>query len=246
MKIVLSVIDSREKGRGRSSHTRIHFLGRRVARGGHATPRDMFQRSRAFSFMGAILAAVSLIPPWYSGCETHLSYGQKQCQTAGPTRWTSDWASPSLTLFLLPTFAHAGWSILVTLYVNGCVASRGADALSTRAVTALGRVAGLACVACSIWAAHAIWTRGMKTAQRDVAIPLTLSSPHAGWYIAVLSVKMTASGGVFAVLFGRGNVLGPTRGQLRAGEMDAATLESITPAMRYVLYTGPHATASAW
>ena len=93
------------------------------------------------------------------------------------TRWTSDWASPSLTLFLLPTFAHAGWSILVTLYVNGCVASRGADALSTRAVTALGRVAGLACVACSIWAAHAIWTRGMKTAQRDVAIPLTLSSP---------------------------------------------------------------------
>ena len=183
--------------------------------------------------MGAILAAVSLIPPWYSGCETHLSRGQKQCQTAGPTRWTSDWASPSLTLLLLPTFAHAGWSILVTLYVNGCVASRGADALSTRAVTALGRVAGLACVACSIWAAHAIWTRGMKTAQRDVAIPLTLTSPHVGWYVAVLAVKMTASGGVFAVLFGRGNALGPTRGQLMAGELGASSTNVFHPSIGF-------------
>jgi hypothetical protein len=67
-----------------------------------------------------------------------------------------------------------------------------------------------------VWSAHGVWVRGMRAAQRGVAPRgVELRTQHLGWYLAVASCVITAVSGLFALVFGRGNVMGRGSG-LRA------------------------------
>ena len=57
------------------------------------------------------------------------------------------------------------------------------------------------------------WVGGMDTANEDVRgrVDIELRTQHVGWYFAVVSCGFTCVSGLFALVFGRGNVLGPTR-----------------------------------
>ena len=58
-----------------------------------------------------------------------------------------------------------------------------------------------------------------------------MRTQHGGWYVGILANGLAFVSGAFAVLFGRGNVLGPTNNQLAMAAIDERQFPAITPAV---------------
>ena len=144
----------------------------------------------------------------------------------------SDWAAHRLVAFLIPGLINGAWAAFLTLSANAMLVSTngGVLTLTARTLSLTARTVGAAAVLGGLWSAHGVWTKGVHIAQDAVKTPsIDVQRQHAGWYMALVSCGMTFISGVIALAFGRGNVLGPTVGQLARGESDELLLHAITP-----------------
>ena len=122
----------------------------------------------------------------------------------------------------------------MTLYLSSAGRFKGrflALDLTTRTLSLLARLVGVTVALASVWASHAGWVDGMELCQRGVHAPIRLRTQHAGWYVGILANGLAFVSGAFAVLFGRGNVLGPTNNQLAMAAIDERQFHAITPAV---------------
>ena len=122
----------------------------------------------------------------------------------------------------------------MTLYLSSAGRFKGrflALDLTTRTLSLLARLVGVTVALASVWASHGAWVDGMELCQRGVHAPIRLRTQHAGWYVGILANGLAFVSGAFAVLFGRGNVLGPTNNQLAMASIDERQFASITPAI---------------
>ena len=121
----------------------------------------------------------------------------------------------------------------MTLYLSSAGRFKGrflALDLTTRTLSLLARLVGVTVALASVWASHGAWVDGMELCQRGVHAPIRLRTQHGGWYVGILANGLAFVSGAFAVLFGRGNVLGPTNNQLAMASIDERQFASITPA----------------
>ena len=100
--------------------------------------------------------------------------------------------------------------------------------MAPRTLAALGRLAGGAAAVGGAWGVYGVYASSMPMAQLDVHARITLRTQHVGWYLALLADAFASLGGVVAVLFGRGAILGPSQAQLRGREADERLLRVIT------------------
>lgn len=122
----------------------------------------------------------------------------------------------------------------MTLYLSSAGRFKGrflALDLTTRTLSLMARLVGVTVALASVWASHAGWVDGMELCQRGVHAPIRLRTQHAGWYVGILANGLAFVSGAFAVLFGRGNVLGPTNNQLAMAAIDERQFDAITPAV---------------
>ena len=120
----------------------------------------------------------------------------------------------------------------MTLYLSSAGRFKGrflALDLTTRTLSLLARLVGVTVALASVWASHGAWVDGMELCQRGVHAPIRLRTQHGGWYVGILANGLAFVSGAFAVLFGRGNVLGPTNNQLAMASIDERQFASITP-----------------
>ena len=100
--------------------------------------------------------------------------------------------------------------------------------MAPKTLAALGRIAGGAAAFGGAWGVYGVYASSMPMAQLDVHARITLRTQHVGWYLALLADASASLGGVVAVLFGRGAILGPSQAQLRGREADERLLRVIT------------------
>ena len=165
----------------------------------------------------------------YRGCNPSLPSYEKPCQTVGLTGWTSDWSSARLLSLLLPAFVFGACAFLLTAQRNALIRRDGVPVeVAPKTLAALGRLAGGAAAVGGAWGVYGVYASSMPMAQLDVHARITLRTQHVGWYLALLADAFASLGGVVAILFGRGAILGPSQAQLRGREADERLLRVIT------------------
>ena len=141
-------------------------------------------------------------------------------RATGPPRASS----PSSSAFVFGACAF-----LLTAQRNALIRRDGVPVeVAPKTLAALGRIAGGAAAFGGAWGVYSVYASSMPMAQLDVHARITLRTQHVGWYLALLADASASLGGVVAVLFGRGAILGPSQAQLRGREADERLLRVIT------------------